>query len=240
MLNWIADEPLSTCFNCAEVPKYKVDLKCCTFQPFLPNYAVGKLLQEKNATIQSILGGHDNTLVLPIGIIPSFNYQNKFRGKKDSDFGQRKDLLCSYVGEQNGQLSCNIWKYRGAVCSNFFCKPQKGEAGKEFWAQLENLQSYVEMSLAQEALTHLDFSPRQVSTLVGFLEGDTAYFDLNEHNQFSAASAKKIWNGYTDTNKFFLDCADFVDAISDWEEILGEAGQQLLDQVNLDWKNLYA
>ena len=56
ILNLNASETKATCSNCLRSRDkrfsytYKENLKCCTFHPYLPNYAVGALLLESNKT----------------------------------------------------------------------------------------------------------------------------------------------------------------------------------------------
>jgi hypothetical protein len=104
---------------------------------------------------------------LPIGLVAPFDYQFQFLNKEDEQFGNEASLLCPYFSTQDNQ--CSVWEYRGVVCTSFYCRSEHGQAGQKFWAVLSDYLSYVEMSLAEECLIQLDFSPRDLSDQLFYL-----------------------------------------------------------------------
>lgn len=89
---------------------------------------------------------------------------------------------------------------------------------------------YVELALLEEALVMLDFSPRQIMTL------------LDYHNRFEGTAAEKkswvmpeskakeLWNGYyEDQESFYKKCHDVVVNMDKkaFHELIGEQGQAL-------------
>jgi hypothetical protein len=243
-------ETKATCDLCAKAkPQYKKaddylpHLKCCTFQPFLPNYAVGAILsqtsenyQEAQKVIRSKIKNRE--YALPIGILPSVKYQVEFMKNKKKIFGRDEDFLCSYYNKKNN--SCGIWKYRGSVCTSFYCMSSYGQKGQKFWGQVRNFMSYTEMLLMEEALVHLDFSPREVSKQVGYLdrhEGTAS--ELKTHRMDKSAFQGHWKDRVQDPEGFYIKTYEFVKAFSrkDYLESLGETGQkiqsQLLVQMNL-------
>ena len=169
-------ETKATCDSCLRsrdkrfAYTYKPDLKCCTFHPYLPNYAVGALLQKDSKT-SGVIKLKEKILscefAFPVGIMAPFDYQFIFLTKQEDQFGNDINLLCPYFDKQKNQ--CSIWQYRGVVCTTFYCRSDYGQNGLKFWAVLSDYLSYVEMALAEECLVHLDFSPRDLSDQLQYL-----------------------------------------------------------------------
>lgn len=238
-------ETKATCDNCLRSRDkrfafpYKPDLKCCTFHPYLPNFSVGALLSrsEKTSGILKIENKIKNReFALPIGIVAPFDYQFLFLNKEDEQFGNDAALLCPYY--DTGGNRCSIWSSRGVVCTTFFCRSDDGQAGLKFWAVLSDYLSYVEMALAEECLVQLDFSPRDLSDQLFYL--NKREFDQDEVTQKSLSKEedKKIWNGYEDRIEFYKKCFAIVQKLDrkQFKEILGEQGLSLEDEV-LDYAN---
>lgn len=176
ILNLNITETKATCDNCLRsrdkrfAYTYKSDLKCCTFHPYLPNYAVGALLSSpvKTPGIEKIESKIKKLeFALPVGIVAPFDYQFLFLNKDEEQFGNDKALLCPYFDKSLNR--CSVWQYRGVVCTSFFCRSDYGQNGQKFWAVLSDYLSYVEMALAEECLVQLDFSPRDLSDQLFYL-----------------------------------------------------------------------
>lgn len=240
VLNLSVVEKAATCDNCLRSRDkrfsytYKANLKCCTFHPYLPNYAVGALLEMPVQTkgiqeIQRKITSHEFTL--PIGILAPYDYQFKFLTKEKSDFGNDASLLCPYFDKDGNR--CSIWQYRGVVCTSFFCRSDDGQNGLKFWAVLSDYLSYVEMALAEECLVQLDFSPRDLSDQLLYL--NKRDFDADEITQkvISAKQMKPLWNGYPDPVEFYKKCFAIVKKIdrNQFKEILGSQGLSLEKEV---------
>ncbi len=233
-------EKKATCDNCLRARDkrfaytYKENLKCCTFHPYLPNFAVGALLEKKEKT-SGILKIEDKIknleFCLPMGILAPFDYQLSFLSKDENEFGNRQDLLCPYFSEQMNQ--CSIWEYRGVVCTSFYCRSDYGQDGLKFWAVLSDYLSYVEMALAEECLVQLDFSSRDLSDQLMYL--NKRDFSTQEQTQKALSSQvdKKLWNGYTDKTEFYKKCFSLVKDIKriQFKEILGQQGLELENEV---------
>lgn len=221
---------------CGKYP-YKANLKCCTFQPFIQNFYVGAILADSHLNegqnnIQSLI--EKNQFVLPIGIVASTSYRYKYKSRRREDFGQREDLLCPYYDKTNN--NCSIWKFRGVVCTTYFCLSSYGYAGKLFWKNLSNYLSMIEMTLMEECLVMLDFSPRQISELLKFLELKTPI-----KNKLSTKEIRTYWNSYhEDSQGFFKKCNEIIRNInkSDFQKILGEMAIPLENKVFAAYKSI--
>lgn len=238
ILTFSPEETKATCDACAmSRPQnkakvhYRADLKCCTFHPFLPNYMVGALLLEESSVNAHRIFRDKiarREYALPLGMVAPVNYQVEFNHREEGDFGQREDWLCPYYNKET--QNCNVWRNRGVVCTTFFCKSSYGKTGLSFWEKLGSYLWYVELALLEEALVMLDFSPRQVMTL------------LDYHNRFEGTAAelksrvipektsRELWNGYYDDQEGFYKKAYNIVANIDkksFHEMIGEQGQSL-------------
>jgi len=142
---------------------------------------------------------------LPIGMAADIPYQVLFNNRGPKDFGNKEELLCPYYNRELN--NCGIWKYRGSVCSTFFCKSDTGKNGLNFWSELGNYLNYVEMAMLEEILAHLDFSPRQVNENLEYLNRKTASKAELKSKSLPLPLAKKLWNGYfDDQEEFYQKC----------------------------------
>lgn len=211
---------------------YKANLKCCTFVPFLPNFAVGGILKENldgALVIENII--KENRFALPLGVFPDFDYQYRFINKNKKDFGNREDLLCHYYDKEKSR--CSIWEFRGVVCTTFFCRSDYGKSGQDLWTEMNNYLSYIEMALAEDCLVMKDFSPRDISDQLVFL--NKREFTKAEKTQIilSDKELKSYWNGYKDIKDFYISCYDLAQKQSrkTFKEIIGEQGLNLEKRV---------
>lgn len=231
------EELKATCDACIEVPKYKEDLKCCTFHPFLPNYLVGQILvdQKRTQTFVSEVMKHKiskREYALPLGIVAPISYQVEFNKDRHEHFGTIQDWLCPYYDQD--QNRCGIWRNRGSVCTTFYCKSSKGAKGKKFWKEALDYLSYVEMALAEEALVYLDFSPRQISDQLEFINRFEGTEEELASNSMELKQARKIWNGYFDDQEgFYIKALEIVKSFDKRQmaESMGELGEKLTDKL---------
>ncbi len=240
VLQLSAVETKATCSNCLRsrdrrfAYAYKENLKCCTFHPYLPNYAVGALLSETIKT-SGILKIEEKIkllqFALPIGLMAPFDYQLSFLSKNEDEFGNRADLLCPYFSVSQNQ--CSIWQYRGVVCTSFYCRSDHGQAGQRFWAVFSDYLSYVEMALAEECLVQTDFSPRDISDQLMYLNKREFSFTEQTQKSIEPNVDKVLWNGYDDKFQYYQKCFAIIQKIdrNQFKEILGQQGLELEKEV---------
>ncbi|NUN06766.1 MAG: hypothetical protein HUU57_13510 [Bdellovibrio sp.] len=242
ILNFSPEEKKATCDACAmSRPQnkakvhYRPDLKCCTFHPFLANYMVGALFYEESSTEAHRIFRDKiarREYALPLGMVAPVQYQVQFNNRSEGEFGQREDWLCPYYNKQT--QNCNVWRNRGVVCTTFFCKSSYGKTGLKFWEKLSNYLWYVELALLEEALVMLDFSPRQVMTLLDYHNRFDGTAAEKKTRVIPEALAKDLWNGYYDDQEGFYKKAYDVVANIDkksFHEMIGEQGQYLEEEV---------
>jgi hypothetical protein len=235
LLQFQINETKATCDQC-NWKAYKPDLKCCTFEPYLPNYLVGAIF-ESNSTSAAARNEMQNKIAkrtgsLPIGMTAPISYQVEFNKRKPKDFGNREDWLCPYFNRE--LQNCGIWKYRGAVCTTYYCQSNFGKKGLEFWEQLNDYLTYVEMALMEEILVHLDFSPRQISDCLVYLNRKEATKAEMSTTSIDLATSKKLWNGYFNEQEEFFRKTFHMAKDFDrkrFQEALGEIGHEIQEKL---------
>jgi len=230
-------ETKATCDSCIEVPRYAADLKCCTFHPFLPNYLVGQILKDQKAHPTFVLETLKHKIsqrqyVVPLGVMAPIRYQVEFNTNREQGFGQRSDWLCPYYDRKFNR--CGIWRNRGSVCTTFFCQSSKGKRGQDFWKEALNYLSYVEMALAEETLVYLDFSPRQISEQLDFLNRKRGTKAELSSDSLPVKRARELWNGYFDDPEgFYIKTLEIAQSFDKrhLSETMGDLGQQLTERL---------
>jgi hypothetical protein len=235
-------ETKATCEAC-NWKAYDPALKCCTYEPYLPNYLVGALLQSSSTASsarQALLEKIEKRRYsLPIGMTASVRYQVRFNSRKPEDFGNREDWLCPYFNRE--LQNCGIWKYRGAVCTTFYCQSSYGKKGLRFWQKMNDYLTYVEMALMEEVLVCLDFSPRQISDQLQFLNRQEGTATEMRVLSLPKAKARKLWNGYfEEQEEFFRKCYEMVRDFdkSRYREAMGDMGSRIEKQTLQELRTL--
>jgi Fe-S-cluster containining protein len=161
------EEPKATCNACTMLPPadpmpgvtyFRADTKCCTYQPFIPNYLVGAILADPEPLMaegQRRVRAH---IASRIGVTarwlaPSRKHTALFRAARESSFGRSTLLRCPYYKEEGGL--CTVWRHRESVCSTFFCKYAAGADGQAFWRAVDAYMRMVERELAAHVVLTL-------------------------------------------------------------------------------------
>jgi hypothetical protein len=238
LLDFSPQEKKATCDSCVMAPgktkgkvSYNDSLKCCTFHPFLPNFLVGAIFEDKSAQDAHLIFKNKITsreYSLPIGMVAPVRFQLEFNNRRQGDFGNREDWLCPYYNRE--EHNCRVWRNRGVVCTTFFCKSSYGKLGLNFWDKLNSYLWYVELALLEEALVMLDFSPRQIMDLLDYHNRTQGTSNEKKSWVLPERKARELWNGYYDDQEaFFKKCYALVMALDKkyFHELLGEQGQAL-------------
>lgn len=238
-------EKRATCDKCLmtqacirKSDRYKADLKCCTYWPFLPNFIVGEILQDLASPGSKIILDWVDTnkdFLLPIGILPDLSYQRKFNHREKGDFGNRLDFLCPYFDKIDN--NCSIWRQRGSVCTSFYCRSNYGLVGKSFWNKFSNYMSYLEMALMEEALIRQDYSPRKISD-------NLAYFNYKAHcGKIPFDKLNELWDRKMTKEgiiEFYKKSYEIVQQFTPeyMLEVLGDLGLELQNKILLQYNRL--
>lgn len=209
-------EPKATCDSCAMCPKageqhiatrafFQPDLKCCTYYPHLPNFLVGAILEDRGEVLAEGKRRVQEKIRERYGVTPYFlspprRYSVLHAAARTRAYGRSKVLLCPYFAE--GERSCTIWRHRTGVCATFFCKHERGGAGRRFWLALEKWLTYAERALAEWAAKRVDADVVEPSVAQGSMTLD----DLEERppGDKDYASWWKGWVGREE--KFYRAC----------------------------------
>lgn len=133
------------------------EFKCCTFQPFVPNFALGKFLKD-GGKLPSLKFDH---LWQPLGLLPGLDYRKRYETTPEDDRGE--NLLCQFYENRR----CTIWAVRPTECATHFCVKTGSEA-------LElAVQSYaLETGVAQLVLDELGYDAEAISQQIDWLNGE--------------------------------------------------------------------
>jgi Fe-S-cluster containining protein len=232
----------ATCSDCIQARGptaiYKNSLKCCTFFPFLPNFAVGVVLESdlpSRKWVEARLAGHLDTdsrmsrgeaVVTPLGFLPSLVYQRRFQSRQPDGYGNDASLLCPFYVSQGGL--CGIWSARPSPCLTFFCESSYGLKGVEFWARFEKWLSFVELTLAREALTRLGFIDSEIALSQRFLPRYSAPDPHGYTGERLKFEEERSWLEFgSERARFFQNCQQAVLELNENEvrELLGPEGE---------------
>jgi hypothetical protein len=211
------------------------DVKCCSYTPTLPNYALGLLLADESPELQE---GRDRVLdrlirglgVTPLGMGPGpGDLRRRERANQDEEFGRRPDLVCPYFDRGR----CTIWRHRETVCATFFCKTEGGLAGADFWQATRQLLRLAEEVLALHCLRVLGFSAAQLDELVD-ATGAPRRLDRGElrgwvdpDGRVAPELAHRLWGRWFDQEAaLYLACADVVRKMT-WDDVRAVGGVRL-------------
>ncbi len=232
-------EKSADCTNCLcsrenrmGLPFYRNDLKCCTFYPFIPNYVVGALLEspETPIFIKDLLKSKilNRVYALPMGLFVPLSYQIKFINREPQDFGNKVELLCPYFDKQ--KMNCGIWKYRGSVCTSYFCYSDYGKQGTEFWEILGEYLNACEMVLSQDCVVSRGLPPEIIDGQLEYINCATATSEELSSDSMSEAIFLSYWSEWTGSiEEFYRSCHYYVSNFSDQEmaELLSDETKEL-------------
>ena len=193
----LRSEPEARCDACprcasprpSEVP-FTLDTKCCGYQPKLPNYLVGGVLRdggEGAATLRERIEARVMVTPLSVGVPPAYAAQWS-HVERTTGFGSDPGLVCPHFHEGR----CRIWAHRDAVCSTWFCRFDRGEAGHAFWLALRSLLQTLATDLSRWAAAELGLDPSARPMGWGDYRGDPEAFYVAAAERVGALSAADV------------------------------------------------
>jgi hypothetical protein len=240
-------ESRATCDDClcskstrGNLPYYQKDLKCCTFHPFLPNYAVGAILDNPLTPdfIKKQIHSKINLkhYALPLGIFAPLNYQIQFNNRHENDFGNKKEFLCPYFDLQN--KNCGIWQHRGSVCTSYFCISDRGDKGLKIWELIGEYLHLCEMVLSQDALVSMGLPPDIIENqleYVNCISGTEEEMVSSSMNQVLFQEYWKEWVSLNSISQYYIDCSKYISGLSheQLDSLLIEDTQQLEYEIKI-------
>ena len=166
----IPAESEATCDDCAMcangpvLPGEKAfdpNTKCCTYVPALPNFLVGRILQDRDPearagreSVEARMLAKIAVTPLGIGVTAPKTAHLRLAARHDG-FGRTPSLRCPHYVEDGGK--CGIWKSRTSTCATWFCKHVRGAVGADFWHEgVEALLRATELALSRWCVLQLD------------------------------------------------------------------------------------
>lgn len=159
----IPPETRATCDDCAMcAPEgtraeerafyFSPRVKCCTYQPLLPNYLVGRALEDRDFAFSAGRATLENRIdagvgVTPLGVGATRIFDVLYEISAPKAFGHALSLRCPHYLEEGGGR-CGIWRHRNSICTTWFCKLERGAVGSVFWDRTRNLLMAIERGLA--------------------------------------------------------------------------------------------
>jgi hypothetical protein len=237
----VPQESKANCSNCSMTQKdatlgaaqrhlFRVDTKCCTYQPRLVNYLVGGLLQDERLGLKEGQKRMRERINSRIGITPwcvsSSPLDEHLYNQGKGSFGKAARLRCPYYAHESG--SCTIWAYRESVCSTWYCKYEAGKDGLNFWVGLKGYMNLVERQLSKYAMLQLDPDYILDDVMAAFYSQELL---TQEHLDGEAPSPEfyaRLWRHYEGhEEEFYRNCYEIVSQLTPEElkKILGLDGE---------------
>lgn len=196
VLHWkLPEERRSTCMSCPRIitDHYRPDYRCCTYQPSVPNYALGLALQTPSGEkpVRKLIEGG---FVLPEGSLhtPQEWYQY-LKVTSSEKFGNNETVLCPLLDPATG--FCNIYAFRNSVCSTFYCLHDHGNSGSRFWDRMQELVGQVEAVLQQWALVEVGFDLDRYFATLNRLSDNLAQIP-QKGGGWTIKARKQLWGDW--------------------------------------------
>ncbi|MBM3811099.1 MAG: hypothetical protein FJW20_05635 [Acidimicrobiia bacterium] len=236
-------EITSDCTNCVMVKPegesigaqfyFDPDVRCCTYEPALPNYIAGRILRDSDperaagrASLEARMARRVDTL--PWGIRRSKRFDTLY-GSNAALFGRAADLGCPHLTE--GSLGCGIWPYRPGVCSTWYCKHDRGQTGHAFWNNLALLLREVELMMGAWCVAELHGGRAAMRQALNPEAGIPVSSDLG--GEMDEKEYGKLWGNWAGKEaEFFQACAAKMDDIR-WEDVERIGGVRMRTMADL-------
>ncbi len=238
----LPEEVEATCAECAMVvgldPGSRVEafdpiLKCCTFEPELPNFLVGGVLADGDDTELSRFGRASveariarRVGVTPLGLARAPVFAVLYRNSVEA-FGKNTTLRCPHL---DGEGRCGIWRHREATCATWFCKHVRGAPGRELWARVRGLLKAVESDLVRLCLLELDLDAEALAALFPADRATEGGASLDRHaldGTVDPSQWSRLWGRWAGREcELFLRCADRVTRLR-WTDVARLCGQSV-------------
>lgn len=226
----------TTCDNCAmwpgpgEQPRsdcfFLPETKCCTYFPALPNYLVGRILEDGDpafaagrATIEKRIEARIG--VTPVGLATPPVHSLLYQQSRPLAFGRSRRLRCPHYQEETGGR-CGIWRHRNGTCATWFCKHVRGAVGLRFWQALDQLLTITERGLGRWCALGLHLDAETLHRLFppGTDRVATEPLDGSQIDEVvDDVRYRRLWGNWAGREReFYRKAARLVDALT-WPEV---------------------
>ena len=225
-------ETRATCDDCAmcasegELPQkstayFSPRVKCCSYQPKLANFLVGRALEEKDLAFSAGRETLERRIASRIGLTPLGLEQSAWIGAlyemSSGAFGRADALRCPHYLDVAGGR-CGIWRNRNSVCATWFCKHERGAVGWAFWERLRELLTAIESSLATWCVLESDLDAEALDLLFRPHAGREP-LTAEALDDKPDPRTDALWGNWRGREReFYFDCARRV-GILGWAEV---------------------
>ena len=248
----IPAEHAATCDDCAMLPArdlspaaepkpddtgqfFHPSIKCCTYLPEIPNYLVGRILENDDpdsaattgrASVQRRLDA--GVAVSPLGLgrapVHALLYHHGAQA-----FGKSVALRCPHYIEDGGR--CGVWQNRAAVCATWFCKYDRGAVGMGFWRALHQLLAALESNLSRMCVHALGIGEEALRALFPTAAPGGPKSPALDANAIDGVTdprwQKRIWGDWLGREEAFYGAAAAHVAALSFETILAVCGPEV-------------
>ena len=246
----IPHETRATCDDCAmcsqgedhghgETFYFSPVTKCCTYQPKLPNFLVGRALADRDFAFSAGRKTLEERIaagvgVTPLGLQQSAVFEVLYEHGKDG-FGRAAALRCPHYLEEGGGR-CGMWRNRNSICATWFCKHERGALGLSFWHRIRDLLMDVETALSAWCVLESDLEPAALRALfpTRVKQGGRAPMSAADVDQRAdPAVARRLWGRWLGReHEFYLQCGARVSPLA-WADVARIAGPDVAVQARL-------
>jgi hypothetical protein len=200
--------------------------KCCSYIPTIPNYLVGRVIQDEDpnqasgrVTVEERIRA--GLAVTPLGLEQPPDFKLLYGSSPQTLFGQSRNLRCPHYLETEGGR-CGIWKHRASICATWHCKYVRGVVGHDFWTALHQLLTTVEMSLSRWCVFELDIGSEALSYLFRPRSRLRSGGNINAIALDGLADPeekRKLWGSWLGREaEFYRECIRLVNVL-DWQAV---------------------
>ena len=229
----VPKETVATCDTCVMLPPaghapgpgfFVPGVKCCTYQPTIPNFLAGRILADPDPGIAAGRAALEERIERRVGVGPrgvrsDASLRFLYANRAPDVFGRAPALTCPYLV---GDGACGVWRHRPGVCATWFCKHVRGETGSRFWKLADKLLRAVEGDLtlwcaAEEGIAGPELDRRDPDAVDRPEAADLG-------GPVDPALHREIWGPWDGREKeFYLASAARVERLA-WADVLSLSG----------------
>ena len=158
-----------------DVGPFSAALKCCTYEPFLPNFSIGRILlmgvahQSARAMANVLAEAGAQGRMTPLGLMPRAGSE-----AVSLEFGRNPMKRCQFLSATTAV--CTIWRERPSVCRSYFCVSDQGSSGQALWKRAEVLGNEAEWTLAHEVLWEMGFTQDETENFAEWTSREPEFY----------------------------------------------------------------
>lgn len=137
---------------------FRQDLKCCTFDPFLPSFTLGAPNFEQKVSSEVLKDYLARRRLTPLGALPrTADSVNSPRANSICESGKDPKMACVFLSKDEN-AKCTIHEFRPSSCAGYMCHTGRGVSGFKEWATWETKINSFEWTLAHLSAFELGFT----------------------------------------------------------------------------------